>query len=383
MLMTRNSQIAVFIAASMLGAVFLPRPSTAQSQPLLYTVPFKAGDSGYLIFRIPAIWTAPNKPLLAFAEGRVGQRRARGNIDIVLRRSLDGGQTWQPLQIVADLADDFCGNPCIVQDSTTGRLWLAFTRSPSAATEEEIVAGTAAATQVWITHSDDDGATWSKPRDISAAGRKPTWGWYGTGPGLGLFLGNTQKHRLLIPAYHTIGGMYRTHCLYSDDHGETWQLGEVAADNTSEPQVVVLGNGSLLMNARTIAGKGEQRTLVTSTDWGQTWQPAKEVTALVENHCQGCLYRCFRSGSQDQFDLIFTQPSIRKRAEVHAWLSADEGKSWPFAQPIWRGPSAYTALIRNQDGLVCVLLECGEQDPYAQIAFLKFSPEWLRGRKAQ
>lgn len=377
--MSRLSPIVVLLSLLVAGAS--TRQTFAQSQPLLYTVPFKAGDNGYLIFRIPAIWTAPNKPLLAFAEGRVTKRRASGNIDLVLRRSLDGGQTWQPLQIVADLADDFCGNPCIVQDSTTGRLWLAFTRSPGAATEEEIVAGTAAATQVWITHSDDDGATWAKPREI-ATGRKATWGWYGTGPGLGLFLGNAQQNRLLIPAYHTDGGVYRTHCIYSDDHGETWQLGDIAADNTSEPQVVVMSDGLLLMNARTIAGKGELRTLVKSADWGQTWQPAKDVTALTENHCQGCLYRCFRSGSKDQFDLIFTQPSLRKRAGVFAWLSEDGGKTWPFAQPIWRGASAYTAMIRNQDGLVCLLLECGEQDPYAQIAFIKISPEWLRGRQA-
>ena len=145
--MSRFSPLVVLLILSVAGTS-IARQSFAQSQPLLYTVPFKAGDSGYLIFRIPAIWTAPNKPLLAFAEGRVEKRRASGNIDLVLRRSLDGGQTWQPLQIIADLANDFCGNPCVVHDSSTGRLWLAFTRSPGAATEEEMVADTVASTQV-------------------------------------------------------------------------------------------------------------------------------------------------------------------------------------------------------------------------------------------
>ena len=41
---------------------------SAQPQPLLYTVPFQAGDHGYLIYRIPAIGVAPDKPLMAFAE---------------------------------------------------------------------------------------------------------------------------------------------------------------------------------------------------------------------------------------------------------------------------------------------------------------------------
>lgn len=370
--------VAVVVAGSFTSLA----PTFAAEQPLLYTVPFRAGEGGYLIYRIPAIWTAPKKPLLAFAEGRVSQRRAKGNIDIVLRRSFDLGQTWQPQQVVVDMEDDFCGNPCVVQDPTTGRIWLACTRSPGSATEEEIVARTAPPTGVWLTHSDDDGATWSKPRDISNVARKPTWGWYGTGPGQGLFVGNAQKGRLLIPAYHTEGDVYRTHCLYSDDHGATWHLGNVAADNTSEPQLVAMGDGSLLMNARTIAGTGEHRTLITSRDSGLTWKPAESVTALVDNHCQGCLYRCFRSGSKQDFDLIYTQPAHRNRTTVSAWLSDDDGRTWPFAQPLWNGPSAYTAMIRSQDGMICLLLECGDGDTHQQIAFMKFAPEWLRARGA-
>ncbi len=372
--------LLVLVVASIIGSG--STSAWAQGQSLLYTVPFQAGDGRYLIYRIPAIWTAMNKPLLAFAEGRVSKRRAAGNIDIVLRRSLDLGQTWEPLQVVADFGEDFCGNPCVVQDPTTGRIWLTFTRSAGAAVEETIVSGEAPPTGVWVTHSDDDGLTWSPPWDISATARKPSWGWYGTGPGLGMYLGNATKGRLLIPAYHTDGGVYRTHCVYSDDHGETWQLSDIAADNTSEPQVVMLGDRSLLMNARTIAGKGEQRTLVTSKDWGQTWQPATEATALIDNHCQGCIYRAYRSGTKDEYDLIYTQPGNRSRIGVHAWLSADEGKTWPFAQRLWNGPSAYTAMVRTHDGQICLLMECGKKDVYEQIAFLKFSPEWLRARRA-
>jgi arylsulfatase A-like enzyme len=398
------------------------------AQPLLYTVPFKGGDGQYLIYRIPAIWTGPSspvrrtfspsppdvrrtsspslpivrrtsspspepqlaadrsptqsQPILAFAEGRKAQRRAAGDIDIVLRRSWDGGQTWAPQQVIVDLGTDFCGNPCVTFDPTTNRLWLAFTRSPGEATEECIVSRQAAPTTVWVTSSDDEGATWSTPRDISATTRRDSWGWYGTGPGAGLFLRSAAGGRLLIPAYHTEDGVYRAHCFYSDDQGATWQLGDVAADNASEPQIVQLADHSLLMNARTIAGKGEQRTLVVSRDRGHSWQPAQGKTALVDNHCQGCLFRCYRSGTKDQFDLIYTQPITRGRVGVHAWLSDDEGVSWPTAQNLWRGPSAYTAMVRSHDGQICLLLECGRKDVYEQIAFLKFPSEWLRTRKA-
>lgn len=99
--------------------------------------------------------------------------------------------------------------------------------------------------------------------------------------------------------------MYRTHSLFSDDHGETWQFEADAAEHTSEPQVIEMDSQTLLMNARTIAGHGEHRTLVVSKDRGTTWQPAEGMAALPENKCQGCIYRCFRNGSNGEFDWIF------------------------------------------------------------------------------
>jgi sialidase-1 len=371
--------VAMFLLMTILSSVLTAR---AIEQTLLYTVPFKAGDAGARIYRIPALWWLPKKPLLAFAERRMEQRQMHGDIDIVLRRSLDNGQNWEPQQVVADLGKDACGNPCIVQDASNGRLWLAFTRSRQQDIEKDIAAGTVPGTQVWITSSDDDGATWSAPKDISASCRKSDWGWYGTGPGQGLYLqgGTSRPSRILIPSYHTKDGVYTTHCIFSDDHGETWQLGEDAGLNTSEPQVIELDSHTLLMNARAVGGS--HRGLFTSTDRGSSWRTATEMAPISDNKCQGYIYRCFRNGSDGQYDWIFSQPAATNRTSVHAWMSDDRGKSWPFAQSLWSGPSAYTAMTRIQGGLVGMLLECGTKDVYEQIAFLKFAPEWLRGRKA-
>jgi len=306
----------------------------------------------------------------------------RGNIDIVLRRSLDGGQTWEPMQVVADLGNDACGNPCVVRDEVTNRLWLTLTRSRGQDTEEQIVAGKVPGTRVYVTHSDDDGVNWAKPSEISATVRKPSWGWYETDPGKGLYLRrNRTESQLLIPVYHTVVGVYRTHCFFSDDHGETWQLGGTVTDNSSESQVIVAECHNLLMNARTIAGHGDYRTLYESEDRGLSWKPAQGLTPMIENKCQGDFYRCFRLGSNGQWDWIFTHPINSGRVNVHAWISEDGGKSWPHSQPLWSGPSAYTSMERVH-GLVGVLLECGEKDAYEQISFLKFAPEWLKARKA-
>ncbi|MYZ18066.1 sialidase family protein, partial [Streptomyces sp. SID337] len=62
------------------------------------SVPFRAGREGYASFRIPAVVTSAAGTVLAFCEGRVGSQADFGNIDIVLKRSADGGRTWGPLQ---------------------------------------------------------------------------------------------------------------------------------------------------------------------------------------------------------------------------------------------------------------------------------------------
>lgn len=377
-----NLRVHFVILFAVLSGV-LPKPNgQAQGDSLLYTTPFRAGEHGARIYRIPALWSQPGQPLLAFAERRMEQRRMFGDVDIVLRRSLDHGETWQGLQVVANLGRDTCGNPCVVQDASNGRLWLAFTRSRQQDTEEAIVAGTAPGTSVWITFSNDRGSTWSAPRDISASARLPNWGWYGTGPGQGLYLAQGRSGRLLIPAYHTEGGVYRTHTLYSDDHGETWQLGADAADHTSEPQVIEVDRDTLLMNARTIHGHGAHRTLVMSKDRGTTWQPARDLAPLIENNCQGAILRVPREGSTGQSDWIFAHPLAPDRTDVHAWISEDAGKSWPAAQKLWSGPSAYTALASLPGGSIGMLVECGATDVYEQIVFVRFATTWLKAGSA-
>jgi sialidase-1 len=85
---------------------------------------------------------------------------------------------------------------------------------------------------------------------------------------------------------------------------------------------------------------------------------------------------------QSAYDLIYTQPGTRQRAEVEAMISEDGGRTWPFNRQLWRGRSAYTAMIGSPDGTICLLMECGDKDPYRQIAFMKFAPEWVKARPA-
>ena len=75
---------------------------------------FASGEEGYHTYRIPALATTAKATVLAFCEGRKHSRSDAGKIDLLLRRSADGGHSWGPTQVVVTDSDMTCGNPCPV-----------------------------------------------------------------------------------------------------------------------------------------------------------------------------------------------------------------------------------------------------------------------------
>ena len=158
-----------------LAAVLVTPPLAVAEEPTRSVV-FEAGREGYFSFRIPAAIVTSKGTLLAFCEGRKTTRSDHGDLDLVLKRSRDGGKTWGPLELVYEeggKAKITIGNPCPVIDQSTGRLWLPFCRNNK---------------QVLMTHSSDDGRTWAKPVEITRAVTRPDWSWVATGPGVGIQL---------------------------------------------------------------------------------------------------------------------------------------------------------------------------------------------------
>ena len=148
-----------------------------------------------------------------------------GDIDLVVKRSHDGGRSWSPLQVVGDNGANTFGNPCPVVDRRTGALWLLSTHNRGTDREKDIIAGTSQASRtVWAMKTIDDGVTWSTPVDITGSVKQPGWTWYATGPGIGI---QTRDGRLVIPANHAEArrGVHRFHIVFSDDGGEHWTLG--------------------------------------------------------------------------------------------------------------------------------------------------------------
>lgn len=341
---------------------------------------YVAGTGGYHTYRIPSLIITAQGAMLAFCEGRRNSASDTGDIDLCLRRSDDLGRTWGPMEVIADHGPDTIGNPCPVVDRTTGTIWLLLTGNPGHMTEPQIEISSPGGTRtVWLSRSDDDGRSWTRPAEITAAVKAKGWTWYATGPGCGI---QTASGRLVIPCDHSILGrsVRRSHVIYSDDHGITWRLGGIIEPDVNECQVVELVDGTLLMDLRNYSkapATVHRRAFATSADAGLTWSKPRYEPILVEPVCQASLIRLTRRPEHSRNRLAFANPASTKREKMTIRLSYDEGRSWPVARLLYAGPSAYSALAALPGGEIGCLYERGEKHPYERMRFARCSLEWL------
>lgn len=337
--------------------------SAAESSVTVY----RAGADGYFSYRIPALLRTPKGTLLAFAEARKNSPSDSGDIDMVVKRSTDGGKSWSKQELVADKGVDTIGNPCPVMDRRTGTIVLPLTANPGASDKQDLISNKGTRT-VWITESKNDGLTWSSPREISQQVKKADWTWYATGPGIGIQL---RDGRIVIPCNHRVMGSETSysHAMFSDDAGKSWKSGQAVAEKTNECQVVELPNGDLLMNMRSFHGKN-RRVVARSRDRGETWQDAHLDDNLIEPACQASLIRYGEL-------LVFSNPAAITRTNMTVRVSRDEGRSWSDGKSLHSGPSAYSSLAALDAGQIACLFECGEKSAYDEIRFRQFSLNWI------
>lgn len=337
---------------------------------------FVSGKDGYHTYRIPALIVARKGAVLAFCEGRRKGPGDAGPIDLLLRRSLDGGKTWQKTQVVWTDDDHTCGNPCPVVDRSTGTIWLLMTHNRGADTQSRIVGGTSAGSRtVWVTKSTDEGATWSRPAEITKDVKKADWTWYATGPGVGI---QTKSGRLVVPCDHYVAKTKArySHVIVSDDGGRTWKRGGVAGPQCNECQVAERADGALLLNMRSYRGTN-RRLVSVSKDGGATWSEPAEDAALIEPVCQASLI----GHPKEKGVMLFSNPASRKRERMTVRLSRDDGKTWSAAKVLHAGPAAYSCLAVLGDGTVGCLYERGEKRAYETIVFARFGLGWLGGAR--
>ena len=83
---------------------------------------FVSGEGGYTRYRIPALVTGRTGTLMAFCEARQHTGQDADQIDLLLRRSQDGGRTFAAPYCLIREEGWACSNPAPVLDRDTGQI---------------------------------------------------------------------------------------------------------------------------------------------------------------------------------------------------------------------------------------------------------------------
>jgi sialidase-1 len=359
---------AWLILAASVGSTLAAPPS-----PVFDRVNENPGPIPGGIHRIPALLPLPEGPLLAFAELRP-TLADNGTNDLVVSSSPDAGTTWSTPRVIADLPGRSLNNPCAVHVARgphAGRTLLLFQSFPTGCGEACVQPGVTGdkICQTLVIHSDDRGATWSVPRDITAETKRPTGVTsVASGPGVGIQLTvGPHAGRIVIPFNEGPYNAWRVYAAWSDDGGDTWSFGEPAPNGSpgrgNEVQAVERPDGSILMVSRQFGGGGRRKSTV-SRDGGATWSPLMTVPDLVDPSCMGGLAARTVGGRQT---IVCSGPgSPTARIDGTLWASFDGGITWPASLRIAEGPFAYSVPMFLDDRRVGVLYEI---DRTGTIAF--------------
>ena len=329
--------------------------SPAQEFDFIDLFPQKQGIACY---RIPSIVTAPNGDLITAIDERVSScadLRDNKNINLVIRRSVDNGKSWTPIQRVVDYPrGQSASDPSMIVDWVTNTIFMLFNYM-DLDRESQIY-------YLKYIKSQDNGKTWSDPVDITTQISKPEWHkdfkFITSGRGI-----QTGKGTLL----HTLVNLdHGLHLFKSEDHGYSWQLIENPLIPADESKVVELNDGSWMVNCR-LNGKG-YRQIYISTDEGKTWVSRPDYS-LVDPSCNAAIIP-FTPLKKTLLFVNANHKTIRKNLTLK--MSTDNGESWSTMKIIYKGSSAYSTvtLLENSDlGIVF------EKDNYTQNAFVRITNE--------
>jgi sialidase-1 len=377
--------------------------SSAFAEPLLEKhVLFTERSDGFTLYRIPGIVVTAKGTVLAYCEARKFSDADRGEIEIHLRRSTDGGRTFSPAKQVAHLGQRLPRNPHMSSKKQ---------RKDMGGPEEQTVNNPVAiATRSGVVHllycveymrcfhvrSDDDGVTWSSPVEITAAfdgfRKDLDWQVIATGPGHAIEM---QSGRLCVPfwmaTYEKKAPLSKAvGTLFSDDGGKTWQRGDIALPDAGEPNIAPLADGGVILTARN-NDQRSRRVVTRSPDGATHWTKPAFADELLEPGCMAGITAHPGHATTPGPLLLFSNPhtterehSARRDVTIH--LSRDNGKTWPVSKTLQPGPSAYSDLAVLPDGTVLCFYESGTDKPtikrkrdwaYANLTLARFNLAWI------
>jgi sialidase-1 len=365
----RLALVAAAVVSAVGAATLAPVQSTADTATVdpfrdTTTVLFSSPNVPSGCHRIPAVIRAVDGSLLAFAEHRFHTCADKSNIETVVRRLPAGAREWLPPQTVVRGEPDgpeapaTRGNPGPVvyrklpgaprTGAPHGRIVMLGTHNP-VNPETPGQNHRDAPRTPYVVHSDDNGATWSRPTTLSQLD-DPAWGHYATGPVHAIQLTRgAHVGRIIAGINYGHGTASGAMLVYSDDAGATWHRGarvEYPAERRLVPQehsLVELANGDVMVWTRQnwSGGTPEEeadpnvrphRAIAISKDGGATYHrdytlvPGYEAPPI-----QSSALRLRATDEGDSYNRILTMaPSVNVAPRIRPTIrsSFDEGLSW-------------------------------------------------------
>jgi sialidase-1 len=352
---------------------------------------FPPGFNGVARYRIPGIVVTPKGTVLAYAEARKNDSKDWGEIEVHLRRSTDGGKTWDVSKHIAHHGSRLEGNPHKKEggeNEQTVNNPVAIVDRETGAIEFLYCINYA---RCFSMRSTDDGLTWSASVDITASfepfRKKYDWKVIATGPGHGIQI---KSGRLVVPIWLAYGkegdhGPSAAATIYSDDHGQTWKAGDLCLPNEgdfgnpNETMITELSNGRVMLVSRSVS-KASRKLITTSADGATGWTTPIFHDQLWEPVCMASIV------THPSGVLLFSNPHTLgldnagnpvpagrgKRENLCIKLSRDDGKTWPINKVLDPGKAAYSDLAVLPDGTVLCLYERADS-----IECARFNLEWV------
>lgn len=362
--------------------------------------------SPFAAYRIPALSYLGSDVVVAAWDGRPTNAADSPNPNsIVMRRSTDGGATWDSQRTILAGFQDTANNgankygysdPSFIYDAEANKLFLFSVYSKNVGFVASTFGNDDANRNIisaQVSESNDGGLTWSAPRLITNV-VKPGSSATNPQPGdiRGMFASSGEGIQLKYGAYagrliQQFAGDVRqsngsnaiqAYSVYSDDHGATWVKGENVGSKMDENKTVELSDGRIMLNSRSNSAADNARKVAISSDGGHSYGPVTLDTSLVDPANNAAITRLFPDapvGSADAKKLLFTNANdANVRQNVSARVSCDDGVTWGVPRVIRPGSSGYSTVTRLESGQIGVLYESNYVNG---ITFSKFSDDWL------